>query len=95
MHDTEAFLGTLPRRRKRRLTVLRQFFRFARDRKIILADPTWDLAAREPRGFTGQIVPLDKQRQLFRRWTVGQEPMGALMCLPGAARYSAARPAGR
>jgi site-specific recombinase XerD len=51
------FLGALPRRRKRRLTVLRQFFRFARDRKIILADPTRGLAAREPRGFTGRTVP--------------------------------------
>jgi hypothetical protein len=30
VHDIEAFLATLPRARKRRLTVLRQFFRFAR-----------------------------------------------------------------
>ena len=31
VHDIEAFLATLPKARKRRLTVLRQFFRFARD----------------------------------------------------------------
>lgn len=68
VHDIEAFLATLPRGRKRRLTVLRQFFRFARSRKIILADPTWELTAREPRGFTGQTLDLGKQRELFHRW---------------------------
>ena len=56
VHDIEAFLATLPRARKRRLTVLRQFFRFARSRKVILADPARGLAAREPRGFTGQTL---------------------------------------
>jgi hypothetical protein len=69
VRDIEAFLGALPRRRKRRLTVLRQFFRFARRRKIILADPTRGLTAREPRGFTGRTLLLDEQRELFRRWT--------------------------
>lgn len=52
VHDIMAFLVTAARRRKRRLTVLRQFFRFARDRKIILADPAaaWPLPnpARSP-----------------------------------------------
>jgi len=38
VHDIEAFLATLPKARKRRLTVLRQFFRYARTHKIILAD---------------------------------------------------------
>jgi site-specific recombinase XerD len=81
VHDIEAFLATLPRARKRRLTVLRQFFRFARSRKIILADPARGLAAREPRGFTGQTLPLDKQRELFRRWTTdrGTHPHEALL----------------
>jgi site-specific recombinase XerD len=81
VHDIEAFLATLPRARKRRLTVLRQFFRFARARKVILADPVRDLAAREPRGFTGQTLVLDKQRELFRRWTTdrGTHPHGALL----------------
>jgi hypothetical protein len=93
MHDVEAFLGTLPRRRNRRLTVLRQFFRFARDRKLILADPTRDLAAREPRGFTGQTVPLDRQRELFRRWTTSQDAhphealLGILALLHGASSH--------
>jgi len=39
VHDIEAFLVTVPKSRRRRLTVLRQFFRFARIQKIILADP--------------------------------------------------------
>jgi len=90
VHDIEAFLATLPRGRKRRLTVLRQFFRFARSRKIILVDPARDLTAREPRGFTGQTLPLDKQRELFRRWTTGEDAhphealLGILALLHGA-----------
>ena len=90
VHDIEAFLGTLPRRRKRRLTVLRQFFRHARDRKLILADPTRDLAAAEPRGFTGRTVSLARQRELFRRWTTSpsvhphEALLGILALLHGA-----------
>jgi site-specific recombinase XerD len=90
VHDIEAFLATLPRGRKRRLTVLRQFFRFARSSKVILADPTRGLAAREPRGFTGQTLLLDKQRELFRRWTTGRDAhphealLGILALLHGA-----------
>jgi integrase len=93
VHDVEAFLGVLPRRRKRRLTVLRQFFRFARDRKIILADPVRDLAAREPRGFTGRTVALDKQRELFHHWTTGHDAhphealLGVLALLHGASSH--------
>ena len=89
-HDIEAFLAVLPRGRKRRLTVLRQVFRFARSRKIILADPTRGLTAREPRGFTGQTLLLDKQRELFRRWTTGGDAhphealLGILALLHGA-----------
>jgi hypothetical protein len=93
VHDIEAFLATSPRLRKRRLTVLRQFFRFTHNHKIILVDPARDLAAREPRGFTGQTVPLDKQRQMFHRWTVGQDAhphealLGILALLHGASSH--------
>jgi integrase len=73
VHDIEAFLATLPKARKRRLTVLRQFFRFARTHKIILADPARGLTATAPRGFTGQTITLDQQRALFRRWTTGAD----------------------
>jgi len=95
VHDIEAFLAILPRARKRRLTVLRQFFRFARDRKIILADPTRGLAARDPRGFTGQTVPLQRRRELFRRWAGGRDAhphealLGILALLHGASGHEA------
>jgi integrase len=69
VHDIEAFLATAPKGRKRRLTVLRQFFAFARARRIVLADPTRGLSATQPRGFSGQTLLLDEQRRLFRRWT--------------------------
>jgi integrase len=92
VHDIEAFLATLPKARKRRLTVLRQFFRFARARRIVLADPTRGLAAPAPRGFTGQTVSLGRQRDLFRRWTTSNAAhphealLGILALLHGASR---------
>ncbi|KAF5991050.1 site-specific integrase [Streptomyces sp. WAC00263] len=69
VHDVEAFLSTLPKGRKRRLTVLRQFFRFARSQKMLLVDPTRELVVKETNGFRGQTLALDQQRELFRRWT--------------------------
>src|ERR1700761_6996883 len=59
-------------------------------RKAILADPTRDLAAREPWGFTGRTLRLDEQRELFRRWTTGGDAhphealLGILALLHGA-----------
>jgi hypothetical protein len=81
VHDVEAFLATLPKARKRRLTVLRQFFAFARAQRIVLADPTKGLTATAPRGFTGPTVSLSQQRELFRRWTTspGAHPHEALL----------------
>jgi hypothetical protein len=58
VHDIEAFLATLPKARKRRLTVLRQFFGFARTRKIILADPARGLTATAPVASPGRPSPL-------------------------------------
>jgi site-specific recombinase XerD len=90
VHDIEAFLVTVPKSRKRRLTVLRQFFRFAHTQKTILADPTRGLAATAPRGFTGQTIALDQQRALFRRWTTSPKAhphealLGILALLHGA-----------
>ncbi len=95
VHDIEAFLATVPKSRKRRLTVLRQFFRFARASKIILADPARGLAAAAPRGFTGQTLALDQQRTLFRRWTTSPEAhphealLGILALLHGASSSEA------
>ncbi|MGV9269520.1 tyrosine-type recombinase/integrase [Kitasatospora sp. NPDC003701] len=90
VHDIEAFLTTLPRARKRRLTVLRQFFRFARSQRIVLIDPTPDLAVREPNGFRGRTLTLDLQRIIFQRRTTDESVhphealVGILALLHGA-----------
>ncbi|MFC9285834.1 hypothetical protein [Streptomyces sp. NPDC057052] len=90
VHDVEAFLATLPRARKRRLTVLRQFFRFARSKHIVLVDPTRTLTAKEPNGFRGRTLTLDQQRELFHRWTTEEDVhphealVGMLALLHGA-----------
>lgn len=73
VHDLEAFLATLPKSRARRLIVLRQFFRFARSRKVVLVDPTRGLALPSNCGFRGRTLALDEQRALFRRWTLGPD----------------------
>lgn len=73
VHDIEAFLATQPKARQRRLTVLRQFFRFARSGKVVLVDPTRGLKASGPSGFSGSTVTVVQQRQLFRRWTSSTE----------------------
>jgi site-specific recombinase XerD len=80
VHDIEAFLSTKPANRKSTLTGLKHFFAWARTAKLILADPTRGLTAREPRGFRGPTADLDLQRQLFRRWTAsdGVHPHEAL-----------------
>lgn len=88
--DVEAFLALLPRNRKRQLTVLRQFFRFARAQRLVLTDPTRGLSAREPRGFHGATLTRQEQRTLFRRWTGEPDPhphealLGVLALLHGA-----------
>jgi site-specific recombinase XerD len=67
--DIEEFLNLQPDNRPRRLTVLRQFFRYARTRRLVLVDPTRGLAHKQPKGFRGATLTLERQRQLFRRWT--------------------------
>jgi hypothetical protein len=69
VHDVEAFLAGNPALRRTRLTALRQFFRFARHRRLVLVDPTRGLTGRDPWGFRGKTVDLSLQRALFRRWT--------------------------
>jgi hypothetical protein len=90
VHDIEAFLATLPKARKRRLIVFRQFFAFARSQRIVLVDPTRDLTARESTGFRGRTLTLDQQRELFRRWTTAEhvhphEALLGLLALPHGA----------
>lgn len=67
--DIEAFLAELPKNRARRLTVLRQFFRFARSRHLVLVDPTRGVAVKRHRGFRGRNLAIAEQRALFQRWT--------------------------
>ncbi|MEU5547792.1 site-specific integrase, partial [Streptomyces sioyaensis] len=95
VHDIEAFLATLPKARKRRLIVLRQFFRFARSQRIVLVDPTVGLTAKESNNFRGRTLTLDQQRGLFRRWTTGEHVhphealVGMLALLHGASSWEA------
>ncbi|WP_254405968.1 hypothetical protein [Streptomyces sp. AC627_RSS907] len=88
--DHAVGLATLPKARKRRLVVLRQFFRFARSQHIVLIDPTRTLVVKERNGFRGRTLTLDQQRELFRRWTTSEHVhphealLGMLALLHGA-----------
>jgi hypothetical protein len=90
VHDIESFLAANPALRKSRLIPLRQFFRFARHRRLVLVDPTSGLTARDPYGFHGKTVELPTQRSLFRRWTTATDVhphealVGLLALLHGA-----------
>lgn len=70
--------------------MLRQFFAFARSRRLVLVDPTRGLTGTEPRAFRGTTLTLDQQRSLFRRWTTETGPhphealVGMLALLHGA-----------
>lgn len=71
--DIEAFLAAHPKSRQRHLSVLRQFFTFARTQRLVLVDPTRGLPCPRERGFTGRTVTLGEQRALFRRWTTNTD----------------------
>jgi hypothetical protein len=68
--DVEAFLAdiTNPGNRARHLHALQVFFRFARQHRHILADPTRRLNANSNTPFHGQVLEPARQRELFRRW---------------------------
>jgi site-specific recombinase XerD len=69
--DVEAFLAgvTNPANRARQLHALQGFFRFARQHRHILADPTRRLNANSNMPFRGQVLEPTRQRDLFHRWT--------------------------
>lgn len=69
VHDVEAFLAAHPRMRGRHLSVLRQFFKFARNNRVVLVDPTRGIPPNRDRAFSGRTLTIDDQRVLFRRWT--------------------------
>lgn len=88
--DIEAFLAAQPNNRARRLTVLGQFFRFTRSRRMVLVDPTRGVMAKRYRGFRGRTLTITQQRALFDRWNTdpGAHPheamFGLLAILHGA-----------
>lgn len=88
--DIEAFLAAQPNNRARRLTVLGQFFRFTRSRRMVLVDPTRGVMAKRYRGFRGRTLTITEQRALFDRWSTdpGAHPheamFGLLAILHGA-----------
>jgi site-specific recombinase XerC len=63
----ETFLVT-GRDRGFRLAALRDFFRFARQQRICLTDPTDGIAHRPARGFRGRTLTRADQARLLRRW---------------------------
>jgi len=91
VHDIEVFLAGLPAARRRRLTVLGQFFVFVRTQRLVLVNPARGLTVREPRGFRGTTLTIEQQRALFRRWSVDpavhphEALLGILALLHGAA----------
>jgi integrase len=88
--DVEAFLATSPTNQARNLTVLRQFFRFARRGHTVLIDPTTSLKRQKNKGFRGRTLTRPQQRELFKRWTIDPDVhpheafVGLLALLHGA-----------
>jgi hypothetical protein len=93
--DVESFLATSPANQPRNLTVLRQFFRFARRRHTILIDPTASLKRQQNKGFRGRTLTRHQQRELFKRWTTDPDVhphealVGLLALLHGASSQEA------
>jgi hypothetical protein len=67
--DLEDFLSCRPRSRHQDTYVMRRFFAWARQRKLILADPARPLRLGAQPGFTGTVLDVSTQRSLFLRWT--------------------------
>lgn len=65
--DIEAFLANRPPNAGRCLSSTRQFFRWARKRKV-LVDPTAGMTRPKRRAFGGQALTIPEQRRLVRRW---------------------------
>jgi site-specific recombinase XerC len=67
--DLEGFLATRPRSRHQETYVLRRYFAWARQRKLILVDPARPLRPGAQPAFTGTALDPSTQRALLRRWT--------------------------
>jgi len=67
--DLEDFLASRPRSRRQDTYVLRRYFAWARQRKLLLIDPARPLRLGPQPGFTGTVLDASSQRALLRRWT--------------------------
>jgi hypothetical protein len=67
--DLEDFLASRPRSRHQDTYVLRRYFAWARQHKLILIDPARPLRLGAQPGLTGTVLDAGTQRALFRRWT--------------------------
>jgi hypothetical protein len=67
--DLEDFLASRPRSRHQDTYILRRYFAWARQRKLILIDPARPLRLGAQPGSTGTVLDAGTQRALFRRWT--------------------------
>jgi hypothetical protein len=67
--DLEGFLAVRPRSRHQDTYVLRRYFAWTRQRKLILIDPARLLRPGAQPAFTGTVLDTGTQRALLRRWT--------------------------
>jgi hypothetical protein len=67
--DIEAFLARGSPAASHVLPSLHAFFGWARNQRLVLVDPTRHVRNQLRRRFSGPVVDLPTQRQLFRRWT--------------------------
>ena len=65
--DVDAFLVA---NMNSRVASLRAFFAFAKQRKVVLVDPTAGVDHRSPKGFSGRVLLCSEQRKLLGRWAV-------------------------
>ncbi len=84
--DIEAFLASRSPANTYVLGSLRSFFTWARSSRKILIDPTRSIRSGKRSYFTGPVVELDRQRELFKRWTTDRtitpnEATIGLLCL--------------
>ena len=88
--DVEAFLVLRSPASSYILPSLRAFFSWARQQRLILVNPTRNVRNQLRRRFSGPVVDLATQRQLFRRWTTdldvapNEALIGLLTLLHGA-----------
>jgi len=67
--DLESFLARDEASRHQKTYVLRRFFGWAKQRRLIVADPTRPLRLGGQPGFVGSLLDVASQGRLFNRWT--------------------------